>query len=119
MQRVASKPPAHPDAPRRTRTGASTRTATGAAHTGAGTRTATGKRTATSTRTADSTRTASTRTATRPRQAVGDDLTRGERATPAPRHRSRVEILAGWAAWEVLSVPRTRLRWLKDLLLGA
>jgi hypothetical protein len=31
---------------------------------------------------------------------------------------ARVDTLVRWAQWELISVPRERLRWMKTLLLG-
>ena len=37
-------------------------------------------------------------------------------ADPAPR--SRLEAFAGWAEWELMTVPQERFRWMKAVLFG-
>ena len=78
MQRVAAKPAAHPDAPKRARAGSTRRPATAAQRRAAP-------------------------------QAEPE---------PLPIGRTRLDTLVAWAQWELMSVPRERFRYFKQLLGG-
>lgn len=92
MHRVAAKPAEHPDTPRGTR--AAKRTRAGSA----GTRSRTGS--------------AARRSPGAPVSPEVMEELDGMAAT------ARVDTLVRWAQWELISVPRERLRWMKTLLLG-
>lgn len=78
MQRVAAKPPTHPDTPKRAR--------------------------ATSTR--------------RPTAAAKRRSPLPDEPEPMPVGRTRLDTLVAWAQWELMSVPKERLHYLKQLLTG-
>lgn len=100
MQKVATKPPQHPDSARRTRAATPDRTRAAAASRAGATN-------------AGRTRAA----APRPRR-VAAGVEAAEPLDPTPEGRTRIEVLAGWASWEIISVPRKRLRFIRELLLG-
>lgn len=78
MQRVAAKPAAHPDTPKRARAG-------------------------------------STR---RPAAAAGRSTPLLDESEPMPVGRTRLDTLVAWAQWELMSVPRERFHYLRQLLGG-
>ena len=78
MQRVAAKPPTHPDTPKRARA-------------------------------------ASTR---RPAGAARRSVPAHEKVEPMPMGRTRLDTLVAWAQWELMSVPRERFHYLKQLVAG-
>ena len=80
MQRVAAKPAAHPDTPKRARAASTRRPATAA------------KR----------------------RAAVQAE----PEPMPMPIGRTRLDTLVAWAQWELMSVPRERFQYIKQLLGG-
>ena len=88
MQRVAAKPATHPDTPKRTRAASTTPTRA---------------------------RAASTR---RPRAAAKRSAPVYEEPDPMPMGRTRLDTLVAWAQWELMSVPRERFHYLKQLLGG-
>lgn len=104
MQRVAAKPATHPDTPKRAR--------------------------ATSTR-----RSSAPKRSSAPRRRApvpveldpdieadvevqDDDLDADVAADLMPTSRSRLETLVAWTEWELMSVPRRRFQYLKQLLGG-
>lgn len=86
MERVASKPAQHSDAPRRTR----------------------------------ATQTRQTPAAATRRRSAASQRPAPVHAEPdlEPTNGTRLDTLTRWAQWELVSVPRERLRWMKELLLG-
>lgn len=100
MQKVATKPPQHPDSPRRTRAATPDRTSAATAGRAGAPK-------------AGRTRAAAPRT-----RPLAADVEAAEPLDALPRGRTRIETLAGWASWEVIAIPRKRLRFMRDLLLG-
>ncbi|MBV8528142.1 MAG: hypothetical protein JOZ75_07485 [Candidatus Dormibacteraeota bacterium] len=96
MQRVAAKPATHPDTPKRSRA-ASTRRPAAAA-----------RRRAPEPVELDD----------EPELEIDEDPEPGLEIRPTPTSRSRLETLVAWAQWELMSVPRERLHYLKRLLAG-
>ena len=89
MQRVAAKPAAHPDTPKRARAASTTP-----------------KRA----------RAASSR---RPATAANRRVPVIDEPEPMPMGgRSRLDTLVAWAQWELMSVPRERFHYLMQLLAG-
>lgn len=124
MQRVAAKPAEHPDTARRTRT-ATPRSKQAATSRRKQTATPRSKQTATPRRTEAAT---PRKSAAAPRrtdaaepltQPAALDVDPGDEFVPEADGKTRVETLAGWFMWEIASVPRKRLRFLKEFLLGS
>ena len=88
MQRVAAKPATHPDTPKRTRAASTT---------------------------PKSARAASTR---RPAASAKRQAPAVNEPEPMPVGRTRLDTLVAWAQWELMSVPRERFHYLKQLLAG-
>ena len=88
MQRVAAKPATHPDTPKRARAAPATPTRA---------------------------RVASTR---RPPAATARRAPVLDEPEPMPTGRTRLDTLVAWAQWELMSVPRERFHYLKQLLAG-
>ena len=88
MQRVAAKAATHPDTPKRTR--------------------------------AASTAPKPARAASTRRPAASAELPAPviDEPEPMPLGRSRLDTLVAWAQWELMSVPRERFHYLKQLLAG-
>ena len=90
MQRVAAKPATHPDTPRRTRAASTRRPAA-----------------------------ASRRRAPEPVELESEpDLESEPELDAVPLSHSRLDTLVAWAQWELMSVPRERFHYLKQLLAG-
>ena len=88
MQRVAAKPATHPDTPKRARAASTTPS----------------RARATSTRS--------------PRAAAKRSAPTYDEPEPMPTGRTRLDTLVAWAQWELMSVPRERFHYLKQLLGG-
>ena len=88
MQRVAAKPATHPDTPKRARASSTT---------------------------SKPARASSTR---RPAAAATRRTPVLDEPEPMPMGRTRLDTLVAWAQWELMSVPRERFHYLKQLLAG-
>lgn len=88
MQRVAAKPATHPDTPKRARAASTT---------------------------PKPARAESTR---RPAASAQRRAPVVDEPEPMPIGRTRLDTLVAWAQWELMSVPRERLHYLKQLLAG-
>lgn len=111
MQKVASKPAQHPDTPPRSRRGATTSRGTRAATPRASAAAAPKRAARPETR-------RRTRAATPPVEPPELDVAAEEDFDPPVDGRTRVETLTGWFLWEMVAVPRKRLRYMRELLLG-
>ena len=98
MQRVAAKPATHPDTPKRARAASTTPK---------------------SARAASSTPKPSRAESTRRPAALAQRRARVvDECEPMPVGRTRLDTLVAWAQWELMSVPRERFHYIKQLLAG-
>ena len=117
MQKVASKPAQHPDTQPRPRASTS-RGARPAASTTTRAAAPRSTRAARAGTAAPAGKPRRARPAPPPPEPTESDVDEVDYSEPEVDGKTRVETLTGWFMWEMVSVPRKRLRYLRELLLG-